>query len=148
MTYEETKELLDQYSIEDLRDLQKMINESISSRSVNDYKKMIKDFSTSNKVGDCFMYNDPKSNTLFIQFITHILEDRVETIRYDIDFDNNNICIYDDELIMFEVGKYKKSNTKESDMKKICDGVDSSVENIYKTAISDIIRLIETSDDV
>ena len=148
MTYEETKELLDQYSIEDLRDLQKMINESISTRSENNYKKMIKDFSTINKVGDCFMYKDPKSNTLFIQFITNILEDKVETIRYDIDFDNNDICIYDDELIMFEADKYKKSNTKESDVKKICDGVDSSVENIYKTAISDIIHLIETSDDV
>lgn len=148
MTYEETKELLDQYSIEDLRDLRKMIDESISTRSENNYKKMIKDFSTSNKVGDCFMYKDPESNTLFIQFITNILEDKVETIRYDIDFDNNDICIYDDELIMFEVGKYKKSNTKESDVKKICDGVDSSVENIYKTAISDIIRLIETSDDI
>lgn len=148
MTYEETKELLNQYSIEDLRDLQKMINESISTRSENDYKKMIKDFSASNKVGDCFMYKDPKSNTLFIQFITNILEDKVETIAYDIDFDDNNISIYDDELIMFEVGKYKKSNTKESDVKEICDDVDSSVENIYKTAISDIIRLIEISDDI
>lgn len=148
MDYNETKELLDQYSVEDLRDLRKMIDESISTRSENDYKKMIKDFSSNNKVGDCFMYNDSKSNTLFIQFITNIREDTVETIRYDIDFDNNNICIYEDEMIMFEVGKYKKSNTKESDMKKICDDVDSSVENIYKTAISDIVHLIETSDDI
>lgn len=33
MTYEETKELLDQYSIEDLQYLQKMIDESISAKS-------------------------------------------------------------------------------------------------------------------
>ena len=35
MTYEETKELLDQYSVEDLKKKKKMIDESISTKSEN-----------------------------------------------------------------------------------------------------------------
>ena len=148
MDYNETKELLDQYSIEDLRDLRKMINESISTKSENEYKKLVNEFSDKHKVGDCFLRKYRDANALSIDFITNISEDKVETIRYDINFDNNDICIYDDEMILSHIDEFKKSNTKESDMKRICDGVDSSVENIYKTAISDIIRLIETSDDI
>lgn len=148
MDYNETKELLDQYSIEDLRDLRKMIDESISTRSENEYKKLVREFSDKHKVGDCFLRKYRDANALSIDFVTNISEDKVETIRYDIEFDDNNICIYENELILFHIDEFKKSNTKESDMKRICDGVDSSVENIYKTAISDIIRLIETSDDI
>ena len=148
MDYNETKELLDQYSIEDLRDLRKMIDESISTRSENEYKKLVREFSDKHKVGDCFLRKYRDANALSIDFVTNISEDKVETIRYDIEFDDNNICIYENELILSYIDEFKKSNTKESDMKRICDGVDSSVENIYKTAISDIIRLIETSDDI
>ena len=149
MTYEETKKLLDQYSIEDLQYLQKIIGESISAKSTyNYYKKMVKDFSINNKVGDCFLYKDPNSNTLFLQFITDILEVKVKTIRYDIDFDNNDIYRYECELKLFEVNKYKKSNIKESDIKKIYDDVASSINNIYKAAKFDIIHLIEKSDDI
>lgn len=148
MDYNETKELLDQYSIEDLKDLRKMIDESISTKSENEYKKLVSEFSDKHKVGDCFLRKYREANALSIDFVTNISEDKVETIRYDINFDNNDICIYDDEMILTHIDEFKKSNTKESDMKRICDGVDSSVENIYKTAISDIIRLIETSDDI
>lgn len=148
MDYNETKELLEQYSIEDLKDLRKMINESISTKSENEYKKLVREFSNKHKVGDCFLRKYREANALSIDFVTNISEDKVETIRYDINFDNNDICIYDDEMILSNIDEFKKSNTKESDMKRICDGVDSSVENIYKTAISDIIRLIETSDDI
>lgn len=148
MDYNETKELLDQYSIEDLKDLRKMINESISTKSENEYKKLVREFSDKHKVGDCFLRKYRDANALSIDFVTNISEDKVETIRYDINFDNNDICIYDDEMILSNIDEFKKSNTKESDMKRICDDVDSSVENIYKTAISDIIRLIETSDNV
>lgn len=148
MTYEETKELLDQYSIEDLRGLQKMIDESISTKSENEYKKLVSEFSDKHKVGDCFLRKYRDVNALSIDFVTKIRENKVETIRYDIIFDNNDICIYDDEMILSRIDEFKKSNIKESDMKRICDGVDSSVENIYKTAISDIIRLIEISDDI
>ncbi len=148
MDYNETKELLDQYSIEDLKDLRKMIDESISTKSETEYKKLVSEFSDKHKVGDCFLRKYRDANALSIDFVTNISEDKVETIRYDINFDNNDICIYDDEMILSRIDEFKKSNTKESDMKRICDGVDSSVENIYKTAISDIIRLIETSDDI
>ena len=166
MTYEKTKELLDQYSIGDLKYLHRMIDESISAKfthnyykkmvsesisakfAYNYYKKMVKDFSINNKVGDCFLYKYPNSNTLSLQFITNICECNVETIRYDIDFDNNDICWYECDLKLFEVNKYKKSNIKESDIRKICDDINSSVKNIYKAALSDIIHLIEKSDDV
>ena len=148
MTREETKELLDQYSIEDLQYLHKMIDKSISTRVDCDYKKRVKDFSINNKVGDCLLYKDPNSNTLFLQFITDILEDKVKTIMYDIDFDNNDIYRYKCELNLFEVNKYKKSNTKETDIKKICDDIASSIKNIYKAAQFDIIHLIEKSDDI
>ena len=149
MTYEKTKELLDQYSIEDLQYLQKMIGESISAKSThNYYKKMVKDFSINNKVGDCFLYKDPNSNTLSLQFVTNIYESVVKIIRYDIYFDNNDICWYECDLKLFEVNKYKKSNIKESDIRKICDDINSSVKNIYKVALSDILHLIEKSDDI
>ena len=148
MTYEETKELLDQYSIEDLKDLRKMIDESISTKSENEYKKLVNEFSDKHKVGDCFVRKYRDANALSIDFITNISEDKVETIRYDIEFDNNDICIYDDELILSSIDEFKKSNIKESDIEEICDNVDSSVEYIYKAAIFDIIQLIEASDDI
>lgn len=147
MTYEETKELLDQYSVEDLRDLRKMIDESISTRSENEYKKLVREFSDKYKVGDCFLRKYPE-NMLSIDFVANISEDKVRITRYHINFDDNDICIHDDELILFYFDKYKKSNTKESDVRRICDELHNSIENIYKTAISDIIRLIETSDDI
>ena len=148
MTYEETKELLDQYSTEDLQYLHRMIDESISTRDDCDYKKMVKDFSINNKVGDCFLYKDPNLNTLTLQFITNILEDKVKTTRYDIDFNNYGIWVYECDLKMLEVYKYKKSNTKETDIKKICDDITSSIKNIYKAAKFDIVHLIEKSDDI
>ena len=149
MTYEETKKLLDQYSIEDLQYLQKMIGETISFKFAdNYYKKMVKDFSINNKVGDCFLYKDPNSNTLSLQFVTNIREYNVETIRYDIDFDNNDIYRYESELKLYEVNKYKKSNIKERDIKKIYDDVAFSINDIYKAAKFDIIHLIEKSDNV
>lgn len=166
MTYEEIKKLLDQYSIGDLKYLHRMIDESISAKfthnyykkmvsesisakfAYNYYKKMVKDFSINNKVGDCFLYKYPNSNTLSLQFITNICECNVETIRYDIDFDNNDIYRYECELKLHEVNKYKKSNIKECDIKKIYDDVDFSINNIYKAAKFDIIHLIEKSDDI
>ena len=94
MTYEETKELLDQYSVEDLRDLRKMIDESISTRSEKEYKKLVREFSDKYKVGDCFLRKYPE-NMLSIDFVANISEDKVRITRYHINFDDNDICIYD-----------------------------------------------------